>query len=114
MSNAVKVTEAHKRSVDCPMCGARRGRACKGSRIPGANTLGGGWGGPPDLDRSHDERRAAYLAKVNASDAPKCRACGKTLAQCNDNPDCSETNSYEHDIPGYSMHMLLVPAATKE
>lgn len=37
----------------------------------------------------------------------KCRACGKTLAQCNEQPDCLETNNYEHDIPGYKMHTTL-------
>ena len=109
MSN--KVTEAQKRSVECPQCGAKRGKACKGSRIPGPNTFGGGWGGPSDLDRAHDERRAAYLAKVNAPDAPTCRACHKTLAQCNENPECSETNNYEHDLPGYTMHTILTPVA---
>lgn len=62
------VTEAQKRTVACPRCGARRGKPCRGSRIPGANTFGGGWGGPPDLDRAHGERRAAYLtvAKLRA------------------------------------------------
>ncbi len=44
------------KSFHCPECGARPGRACKGSRIPGANTLGGGWGGPPDRKRPHDAR----------------------------------------------------------
>lgn len=62
--SAVVVTEAQKRSVECPICGARKGRACRSSRIPGANTLGGGWGGPPDLGRAHGERRAAYIASL--------------------------------------------------
>ena len=56
-----KVTEREKRSVACPACGRSKGRPCVGSRIPGANTFGGGWGGPPDLDRAHNERRAAFL-----------------------------------------------------
>lgn len=56
------VSEAHKRTVACPQCGAPRGRACKSSRIPGAHTPGGGWGGPPDLDRAHEARKAAYVA----------------------------------------------------
>ena len=42
--------------VKCPKCGARRNRPCRGSRIPSASTLGGGWGGPPTLNRSHPER----------------------------------------------------------
>lgn len=102
-----KVTEAQKRSVDCPNCGAKRGKPCKSSRIPGPNTFGGGWGGAPDLDNSHTERRSAYLAKITAPDAPSCKACGKTLAQCNNEPHCAQTNSYEHDIPGYSMRTVL-------
>lgn len=57
----VKVTETQKRSVACPRCGVGKGRACRGERIPGPNTFGGGWGGPPDLDRSHAERRAAFV-----------------------------------------------------
>lgn len=40
----------------CPECGARPGHPCKGSRIPGCNTLGGGWGGPPDRQRPHEAR----------------------------------------------------------
>lgn len=61
MANKVKVTEEQKRSIACPECGARRGKACHSFRIPGANSLGGGWGGPPDLDRAHKARRDAYL-----------------------------------------------------
>lgn len=106
-----KVTEAQKRSIVCPECGARPGYACKGSRIPGANTFGGGWGGPPNLDSAHRARRQAYLDKMAEADkaGKACRACGKTLMQCNENPECSETNSYEHDIPGYTMHTILTP-----
>ena len=58
-----RVPEKAKRGVTCPDCGARPGRACKGSRIPGANTLGGGWGGPPTLTRAHAARRDRVLAK---------------------------------------------------
>ena len=58
---ALRLTEAQKRSVPCPTCGRTTGEACRGSRIPGANTFGGGWGGPPDLDRAHDERRKEAL-----------------------------------------------------
>jgi hypothetical protein len=57
------VTEAQKRSIACPRCGAGKGKPCKGSRIPGPNTFGGGWGGPPALDTAHRERRAAFLAR---------------------------------------------------
>ena len=60
-TKAARLTEAQKRSVTCPTCHASAGKACRGSRIPGANTLGGGWGGPPDLDRAHDARRAEAL-----------------------------------------------------
>ncbi len=38
---------------------------------------------------------------------PKCKACGKTLTQANESPTCTETNSYEHDIPGYRMVVTL-------
>lgn len=58
------VTERQKRSVTCPTCCARPGRPCRSSRQPDPNTLGGGWGGPPDLDTAHRERRAAYLARL--------------------------------------------------
>ncbi len=55
------------KSFDCPECGARRGHACKGFRIPGANTLGGGWGGPPDRKRPHEARYVVYReAKAEA------------------------------------------------
>ena len=60
-TKAPRLTEAQKRSVACPTCSAGAGKACRSSRIPGANTLGGGWGGPPDLDRAHDARRQAAL-----------------------------------------------------
>lgn len=58
-----RVSESDKRSVDCPRCSARPGKACRGSRIPSPNSFFGGWGGPPDLDRAHAERRTAFLAK---------------------------------------------------
>lgn len=44
------------KSVTCPTCGARRGESCKGSRAYSSSTLGGGWGGRPELKRSHKER----------------------------------------------------------
>ena len=64
------VSETAKRRVACPKCGADAGKPCKGSRIPGANSLGGGWGGPPSLDRAHDERRDAWLAYVASAPVP--------------------------------------------
>jgi hypothetical protein len=60
---AVRLTRAERRSVECPTCLARRGSPCKGSRIPGANTFGGGWGGPPALDREHAPRIADARAR---------------------------------------------------
>ncbi|MCK4718612.1 MAG: hypothetical protein KAT70_08085 [Thermoplasmata archaeon] len=53
------------KSFPCPKCGARPGRECKGTRIPSANSYGGGWGGPSTLSRPHDERytvRREWLA----------------------------------------------------
>lgn len=77
---SLKVTEEQKRTIACPECGARVGKRCRGSRQPGANTFGGGWGGPPDLDRAHKARRDAYIAKhppaplvAGLPDAPVCR-----------------------------------------
>lgn len=55
------VTEAQKRTVACPKCGAAAKKPCRSSRIPGPNTFGGGWGGPPDLETAHRERRAVFL-----------------------------------------------------
>ena len=60
-TRTIKLTETQKRRVPCPRCGAGKGRPCESSRQPGANTLGGGWGGAPSLERAHDERRAAAL-----------------------------------------------------
>jgi hypothetical protein len=57
----VTVSEKQKRQVDCPQCEADAGKPCTG-RQPGANSLGGGWGGPPPLDSAHAARRKAYLA----------------------------------------------------
>jgi hypothetical protein len=64
MTKTTRITERVKRMYVCPKCDARRGRPCRGSRIPGANTLGGGWGGPPPLDRAHAERRDLALAEL--------------------------------------------------
>ena len=58
-----RMTEAQKRTVFCPVCGAWPGKACRSSSIP----LGGGWGGPGDLKRAHERRRPAYLAGVRQS-----------------------------------------------
>ena len=66
-TKAPRLTEAQKRSVVCPRCGAPADEACRGSRTPGANTLGGGWGGPPSLDRAHDERRTEALRALPAA-----------------------------------------------
>ena len=54
-----RMTATERRSIPCPTCQRGAGRACAGSRIPGAGTLGGGWGGPPDLRREHPARIAA-------------------------------------------------------
>ena len=64
MKASLLVSEAQKRAVECPRCYARSGRACTSSKMPGQNTLGGGWGGYPALDRAHPERRDAYLMTV--------------------------------------------------
>jgi hypothetical protein len=61
MSHKIVVTEREKRRVPCPDCGRAAGQPCVSSRIPGPNTFGGGWGGPPSLDRAHEERRKAYI-----------------------------------------------------
>lgn len=53
-----KVKKLRALDIACPKCGARPGRGCRGSRIPSASTLGGGWGGPPELARPHRERVA--------------------------------------------------------
>lgn len=58
--NTKRLTQPQRRSILCPVCGEGRGRSCKGSRIPGCNTLGGGWGGPASLSREH----AARIAKA--------------------------------------------------
>ena len=50
------------KDVACPLCNARSGRACKSSRLPSANSYGGGWGGYADLRRSHSERVEAAKA----------------------------------------------------
>ena len=62
-----RLSEAQKRAVACPKCHVPAGTACRGSRIPGPNTFGGGWGGPPDLDRAHDTRRQAALDTLATS-----------------------------------------------
>ena len=63
-AQALLVSETQKRTVECPRCYADSGRACTSAKIPGQNTLGGGWGGYPPLDRAHPERRDAYLETV--------------------------------------------------
>lgn len=59
MTAVRRLTQRQRRSVVCPACNARPGSACRGSRIPSASTLGGGWGGPPPLEREHPSRVAA-------------------------------------------------------
>ena len=61
-----RVSEEEKRSVSCPKCGADRGRPCKSTRIPSASSLGGGWGGPPNLDVAHAARR--FKARLDVMD----------------------------------------------
>lgn len=53
--------------------------------------------------------RCDYLAKQAAKPTdPKCQACGMRLSAANaGKPECAETNNYEHDFPGYSMHVTL-------
>lgn len=75
-----KISESAKRNVPCPRCLARAGRPCRSSRIPGANTLGGGWGGPPDLDRAHPERRDAALALRRYREDRAAQRAGTALA----------------------------------
>jgi hypothetical protein len=55
-SVSVRLTQAQRRSVDCPTCGMRKGKPCRSSRIGSPNQMGGGWGGYPDLDREHPSR----------------------------------------------------------
>ena len=87
-----RLSEAQKRSVACPTCHASAGKACKGSRTPGANTLGGGWGGPPDLDRAHDARRLEALralppAALRVPNAPKAKLATVTVRFAHDGAD---------------------------
>lgn len=70
-TKAPRLSEAQKRAVACPTCGVSAGKACRGSRTPGPNTFGGGWGGPPDLDRAHDTRRQAALRALPPTSTPK-------------------------------------------
>ncbi len=51
-------------SVQCPKCDAKPGRPCMGTRIPSCSTMGGGWGGPVTLSRSHTERVQHARAQV--------------------------------------------------
>lgn len=59
------------RAIDtrCPTCDARPGRGCRGSRIPSANSFGGGWGGPSELARPHQER-AALARRIRTETPP--------------------------------------------
>lgn len=51
-------------------------------------------------------RQVSRVARITDFVA-KCRACGKTLTECSASPECSETNNFEHDIPGYAMRIVL-------
>lgn len=45
-----------------------------------------------------------------AKPGPVCRACKMTLSEANNgHPDCPNTNSFEHDFPGYQMTVTLTP-----
>ena len=81
MDKTEQVTERQKRWVECPQCGAAAGRPCKSSRIPSAHSFGGGWGGPPDLERAHAERRAAYLVRLAECGLDEATANGLTGAR---------------------------------
>ncbi len=87
------VTEAQKRTVGCPKCCANRGKPCRASRIPGPSSFGGGWGGPPDLDRAHPERRTAYLEakQVHESRLQLARQLQTALLRHADGDDCADT-----------------------
>lgn len=67
MSTVIRLTAAQRQSVSCHVCGVQEGRPCKGSRIPGANTLGGGWGGPSSLKREHEERVTKARVLIDAA-----------------------------------------------
>ena len=79
-TKAPRLSEAQKRSVACPTCLRSAGKACRKTSAslsrsalgPHAATLvaGGGWGGPPDLDRAHDARRQEALRAVPATATP--------------------------------------------
>jgi hypothetical protein len=64
MSTVLRLSAAQRQSVECPVCVVRRGQPCQGSRIPGANTFGGGWGGPSSLKREHPARVATVRARL--------------------------------------------------
>ena len=66
---ALRLSEAQKRAVACPTCHASAGTACRSFRriyrfdpVPDLITFGG----PPDLDRAHDARRAEALRGLPA------------------------------------------------
>jgi len=85
---ASRLTQRQRRSVRCPTCGQGVGSPCQGSRIPSASTLGGGWGGPPPLEREHPsrvaavrERRVALRDALCACDDVSCWSCGSRERQ---------------------------------
>lgn len=93
-----------------------------GSKIEGVDYLGGcSYTDEKDFKQSggyYDDMKVTALAdlqrQIEAEVArgkqlaewfrePRCGACGKILSQCNEEPACSETNNYEHDIPGHRL-----------
>lgn len=66
-----RLSVSQRQAVPCPTCGARRGTPCRGSRIPPPSTLGGGWGGPPELRREHAARIADARIKEDGGVATK-------------------------------------------
>ena len=82
-TKVLRLTVRQRQSVDCPRCYRKAGRPCAGSRIPGPSTLGGGWGGPPELDREHPVRVAAArvalavtVEVISGDTAVPCQLCG--------------------------------------
>jgi len=63
-TNSKRSPSRASRAIDfeCPECGARPGSPCRGSRIPSAGSLGGGWGGPPARKSPHPARQEVRRA----------------------------------------------------
>ncbi len=67
-TKTVRLSKTQRRAFACDQCSARAGQPCRGSRIPGANTFGGGWGGPPSLDREHASRITNARERIAAGE----------------------------------------------